>query len=310
MSTKKLQKTVIEGGRVGRNTWERRNSHTSERTSTREFCDKVKQDPDAADDDNLFIREKDWVRKEFDDKLGPMYRWLGRQVGKPWDEVRSDVVKTFDTRTTAGRHIVYDHLLKSVEVTPNVRLSYRRTPDDDNASYFKHDFFVNDKGILCQRTYIPRKWKHKPPVWDTNQLANWLSGRVVGKVGSKYFWYLPADKSKKHHAPDRHWITKWGRYGGYYADYGLTFLYLADAPIYKLDNMGRKVLLENGSPVVLGYEPQWFAGSPNAFRQARRLDSKELEYWSSVPEYYQNKVLELSPNHPVQPKQDSYRYGY
>lgn len=295
MSTKRLQKTVIEGGRVGRNKWERRYSHTTERTSTREFCDKLKHDPDSADDDGLFIKEKDKVHKEFDDKLGPMYRWLGRQVGKPWDEVRSLVTKTFDTRTTAGRHIVYDHLLRSVEITPNVRLSYRRDPEGENTSYFKNDFYVDDNGILCQKKYVPRKWRSKIPAWDTNQLANWLNGRVVGKVGNKYFWYQPADKSQKHHGPSRNWVTKWGRYGGYYADYGLTFMYLATAPVYKLDNMGRKVLLENGSPEIIGYEAQWFVGSPGAFRQGRKLDSKEVDYWNSIPEYYQNKILGLAP---------------
>lgn len=293
MSTKNLSRTAIEGGRVGRNTWERRDSHNSERASARDFCEKVKHDPDFADE--LFIKEKVHVRKEFDDKLGPMYRWLGRQVGKPWDEVRSNVTKTFDTRTTAGRHIVYDHLLQSVEVTPNVRLSYRRIPDDDNASYYKHDFYVNDQGILCHRKYIPRKWKGKIPVWDTNQLANWLNGRVVGKVGNKYFWYLPADSSPKHYAPARNWITMWGRYGGHYADYGLTFMYLADAPIYKFDNNGRKEKNKEGAPIILGYESQWFVSSPSAFRQAHKLNSKELEYWESIPEYYQNKILGLAP---------------
>lgn len=41
MATKNLARTAIEGGRVGRNKWERRYSHTTERTSTREFCDKL-----------------------------------------------------------------------------------------------------------------------------------------------------------------------------------------------------------------------------------------------------------------------------
>lgn len=298
MSTKNLARTAIEGGRVGRNKWERRYSHTTERTSTREFCDKLKHDPNAADDDGFFIKEKDKVHKEFNDKLGPMYRWLGQQVGKPWDEVRSDVIKTFDTRTTAGRHIVYDHLFQSVEVTPNVRLSYRRTTGDENTSYYKYDFYVDDKGILCQRKYISRKhrsWRHKIPAWDTNYLASWLYGRVVGKVGNKYFWYVPADRSQKNHAPARNWVTGWGNYTGHYGEYGLTFMYLADAPIYKFDNMGRKEKNNEGVPIITGYEPQWHIAATPIFRQAHKLNSKELEYWETVPEYYQNKILGLAP---------------
>jgi hypothetical protein len=292
MSTKRLQKTVIEGGRVGRNKWERRNSHNSERTSVREFCDKVKCDPEAADE--LFIKEKEKVYKEFDDKLGPMYRWLTRQVGKPWDEVRSEIVKTFDTRTTAGRHIVYDHLLLSVEVTPNVHRLYRRTTGDENTSYYKHDYYVNDNGILCQRKYIPRHRYTPPPAWDVHYLADWLNGRLVNKVGNKYFWYIPVDRSQKRHATSHRWITKWGTYG-YYGTWGLTFMYLADAPIYKIDSSGRKELSEAGSPIVLKYEPQWFISSPGGFRQGRQLNTREAEYWESVPEYYQNKILGLAP---------------
>src|SRR5574339_63783 len=186
MATKNLARTAIEGGRTGRNTWERRHSHNVERTSEREFCNKVKNDPDAFYD--FDIKEKDSVHKEFNDKLGPMYRWLERQVGKPWDEVRSAVTKEFDTRTTAGRHIVYDHLLRSVEITPDVsRYKYYRNTGDENTSYSKHDFFVNDEGILCLRTYVPRR--RKTPQFDTRQIANWLSGRIVGKVGNKLFWF-------------------------------------------------------------------------------------------------------------------------
>lgn len=294
MATKNLARSAIEGGRVGRNKWERRNSHTTERTSAREFCDKVKNNPDYADEDS-FIKKKDKVHKEFDDKLGPMYRWLNRQVGRPWDEVRSEIAKTFDTRTTAGRHIVYDHLLQSVEVTPNVRLAYRRYPEGENTSYYKNDFYVDDKGVLCHKTYVRRRWSQKIPPWNTNQLTNWLGGRVVGKVGNKYFWYVPADRNQKHHGPARQWVTGWGNYTGYYGSYGLTFMYLADAPIYKYDNNGRKEKNEEGAPIILGYEPQWYIATPPIFRQAGQLNSKELEYWNSVPEYYQNKILELSP---------------
>lgn len=296
MATKNLARTAIEGGRVGRNKWERRYSHTTERTSTREFCDKLKHDPDAADDDGFFIKKKDRVHKEFNDKLGPMYRWLGQQVGKPWDEVRSEVTKTFDTRTTAGRHIVNDHLLQSVEVTPNPRMDFYRRTGNDNTSYYKFDFYVNDEGILCQRKYIPRRSRReKIPAWNTNQLANWLGGRIVGKVGTKYFWYFPSDRNQKHHRPAHHWVTGWGNYTGYYGDYGLTFMYLDNAPIYKIDNMGRKEKNAEGAPIILGYEKQWFLGSPTIFHQGRKLDSKELEYWNSVPEYYQNKILGLAP---------------
>jgi hypothetical protein len=304
MATKNLARTAIEGGRTGRNKWERRNSHNTERTSAREYCTKVKYDLDAADE--LFIQEKDPVWKDFADKLGPMYRWLERQVGKPWDEVRSEVTKAFDTRTTAGRHIVYDHLLRSVEITPDVyRYRYYRNTGDDTTSYSKHDFYVNDDGILCVRKYIPRR--QKLPTFDTRQIANWLSGRIVGKVGDKLFWFVPADKGKKRGGYNHQWKCDWS-YRSYYSN-GLRFLYLTYKPIYKTDSLGYILLDDAGNKIVKDYEESWVAANPYAFRQDRKLNEKEAAFWKTIPEYYQNKVLELSPTYNG-PKPDPYRSYY
>ena len=57
--------------------------------------------------------------------------------------------------------------------------------------------------------------------------------------------------------------------------------------------MGFKVLAD-GLPVVIGHESVWIPGNPPALRQGRKLDTKEMEYWNSVPEYYQNKVMKRS----------------
>ena len=50
MSTKRLDKTAIEGGRSGYSKYERRNSHTSIRASERTYCQLVKNNPELADD--------------------------------------------------------------------------------------------------------------------------------------------------------------------------------------------------------------------------------------------------------------------
>jgi hypothetical protein len=247
------------------------------------------------------------VSKGFTDKLSPMYRWLSSQVGRPWDEVRSDVAKTFDTRTTAGRHIVHDHLLRSVEVTPDLRYGrYYYGPEDYTQSYSRYDFYVDVDGILREKTVIRRRNTEKVPAFNTAQIANWLSGRVVGKVGNKYFWFIPADKNKKRGGVDRTWRTDWGS-RKYYYNYGLRFLYLADEPLYKVDSTGHRIL-ENNLPIVIGHETVWKAGHPGSFRQGRKLDTKEMNYWNTIPAYYQTKVLELSPTYPNPPKPDYGRY--
>jgi hypothetical protein len=115
MSTKNLAKTVIEGGRYGGNKYDRRKSSQEERVRAKEFCKKAKLDPEVAEEE--VMEERQPVYKGFTDKLAPMYRWLDSQAGRPWSDVRSEVFQNFDTRTTAGRHITFDHLLRSVVET-------------------------------------------------------------------------------------------------------------------------------------------------------------------------------------------------
>src|SRR5262245_28848912 len=112
MATKNLARTVIEGGRTGFNQNERNYSHRSERARTRAYLDRGRADPWIFD--NGSPEPRPIVPKRFDDKLAPGRRWLRSQIGCPWDEVRARMVATFDTRTLAGRHIVYDHMLQDV----------------------------------------------------------------------------------------------------------------------------------------------------------------------------------------------------
>jgi hypothetical protein len=90
MSTKNLAPTVIEGGRAFRNQWERRQSNATARVHTRVFtqrlctCDEL---------DALVYPMRKKVYREFNDKLNPAERWLERQVGRPWNEVRSELTR-------------------------------------------------------------------------------------------------------------------------------------------------------------------------------------------------------------------------
>ena len=237
-----------------------------------------------------------------------MYRWLHSNCGRPWNEVKSEVFQKFDTRTTAGRHITYDHLLKSVEEVPDFRYGrYRYGPDDWTTSYYKNDFYVDEEGVLRAKTLVRRKHE-KLPYFDTRQIANWLNGRIVGKVGKKLFWFVPADKNEKRGGYRREWMTEWN-YRSYYSN-GPVFRYHNYRPIYKYDTEGRILLDENGNKVVREYEETWPYASPPGFRQDRKLNEKELAFWNTIPEFYQTKVLERSPTYPNPPKNNPYSYYY
>lgn len=307
MSKKNLSRTVIEGGRYTGNKWDRRNSHAESRAEERNYMQEVRLDPDNYDEYD--IEPLQHVYKGFRDKLGPMYRWLNSQVGRPWDEVYADVRKSFDTRTTAGRHIVFDHLLQSVEVTPRVRYRWSYAPDDPTTSYSDNDFYVDDDGILQKKRYLGRRYyREKVPPFDTNRIANWLNGRIVGKVGNKFFWFYPTTKSKKG-GYSHIWASEWHR-GSYYADAGPQFLYLVYEPIYKKDSVGRAIIGEDGKMIIIDHQAKWVRASIPHLRQGQKLDSKDMQFWNSLPEYYQTKILQKSPGYPKPAKTNTYGYYY
>lgn len=310
MSKKNLARTVIEGGRC--NKWERRNSHAEFRARDKNYIKEVTADPENWYDYDSEPTEP--VYKCFRDKLSPMYRWLASQCGRSWADVRSDIASTFDGRTTAGRHILHDHLLKSVEETPDLHYGrYYRTPEDWTTSYRRGEFYVDGNGILREKTVIRSPWKKdKVPSFNTNQIANWLSGRVVGYAGKRLFWFVPVDKTKKWGGRNKQWKTVWGSrysYTTYRSSYGLTYYYLHDEPIYKYDDQGKIAVDDKGNKIIKEYKTTWRDGRPQ-FRQDRRLNEKELAFWNSIPEYYQTRVLEHSPTYEEPEKTDTYPYYY
>lgn len=54
------------------------------------------------------------VWKEFTDVLGPLRRFLQKQVGRPWDKVYSEIKRGIDGRKLTGRHVL-DHVAWEVE---------------------------------------------------------------------------------------------------------------------------------------------------------------------------------------------------
>lgn len=180
MATKNLARTVIEGGRSGYNKFDRRYSNRQDRQRAREFTHRVLFDAELAEATDVPRRRVVW--RQHRDRLAAAERWLASFVGTHWDEVRSQMAARFDTRTIAGQHIVFDHLLPSVDYGP--RRGY---------GYF--DFRVDADGIL---EHNPRKgWRSLrklPPgkvrrSWST--VERWAEGRRVAKRGSYWFWFEP-----------------------------------------------------------------------------------------------------------------------
>jgi hypothetical protein len=176
MATKNLARTVIEGGRSRYNQRERRESNVWERSARRQLSAQLRW---AIDPDDAVYPRREPTGRDFSDKLNPAERWLRAQVGRPWNKVRSELVQRFDSRTVAGRHVLFGHVLPWVKGETN--------------SFIRPRFRVDDHGILREIPYrrprLLREWQEPLPE-NRKALVEWLRGRRVGERGTTLYWFI------------------------------------------------------------------------------------------------------------------------
>lgn len=180
MATKNLARSVIEGGRARYNKRDRRYSNRRIRRKVREYARSIRRDPDVGDGTAAPMRRPVW--RAHHDRLAAAQRWLASFVGRPWNDARAEMARRFDTRTIAGQHIVFDHLL------PTVKGSGRE-------SFCRPDFEVDESGVLQSlpsRRYTSA-WKLPPGKVrrSPRQVDRWARSRRIGKRGPGYFWFQP-----------------------------------------------------------------------------------------------------------------------
>lgn len=161
MATKNLARTVVEGGRDTYSKFYRKLRNRSER--------RLRFDLEG---DVMHGQQRVGGFRGFADRLSPLERWLGSNVGRGWNNVYHDFCKRFDQRTMKGWH-VRDHLLG---MSGFGRLSWAAP------------FFVDGRGILRRRPR--RRWDRRDrisPDEKTMALA-WAAGRRVIVRGEIAFW--------------------------------------------------------------------------------------------------------------------------
>jgi len=102
----------MEGGRRNYNKWDRRYSHRQHRRLENALLKVLIDDPECYESWLPPVLRR--VYKDFWDKLGPAYRFLNSRKNRPWDSAHSLMMRRFDSRTTAGRHILFCHVLRDV----------------------------------------------------------------------------------------------------------------------------------------------------------------------------------------------------
>lgn len=178
MATKNLARTVIEGGRMGYNKYERRLSSRIERHCVRQLLHSVINETEIVQKFVIPTRKK--VPKDFNDKTNPVERWLKSRTGKKWNITHSMIFRKFETRTMAGRHIVFDHILSAVVPYTSVEKHFSR-------------YIIDENGTLIHIPHKKRLWERDLHSYEP-EVSKWLNNRLVGKRGNYLFWFVPAKK--------------------------------------------------------------------------------------------------------------------
>ena len=154
-----------------------------------------------------------WERKEFGENLQPLWRFIDRSVGRPWDVVYKDICQNTDKRSTVGAHI-FQHLWDFVERHPIVvdgipyapRTRWQTQPIVYYGKFgYPKQFWVDKDGIL-KRGLKPQKSKYtierekealecKQSLIQVDQF-NWLSRHPDTKI-----WILLTYQPQE-------WVTK------------------------------------------------------------------------------------------------------
>lgn len=176
MSKKNIARSALEGGRNHYNRWDRRNTNARLRARERDAFSRLRDREEAEEVEHP---RRQPVYADFQDKLGPAFRWFKAQAGRPWTKVLSEITQRFDTRTTAGRHVLYDHLLPSLEPSP----------------YFSHlrSVYVDRHGILRRVPEQKRNGTGPKLHWLSPDTKQWLQGRRIAQRGEHAYWFVPTE---------------------------------------------------------------------------------------------------------------------
>jgi len=114
------------------------------------------------------------------ENLNPLKRYLGRQVGRRWDDVYSEICATLDTGHTVKQHVrqhIDDFVVRKVVSDRDGEwMNGRAHPFGRHARVWHQPYYVDpEDGVLkdsmtlwAARGIVPRSWKHPKPQPDPN----------------------------------------------------------------------------------------------------------------------------------------------
>lgn len=257
MSTKKMSRTVVEGGRATSAENDNHYHTRVERRKTKSHLRAVKTQEDFLD--SPAFQDRKFEGRSFADSLTVVYRYLQANAGRPWNDVFSELCRKFDRRTMKGWHMIDGHVINMVDYIDRPRY-WPRYLDPVGA-------WVDTAGIL---RYNDRKrfGKKKAPITKHTHrtlegVREWLSGRSVEDVGGKLFWRVTV-KSK--------WVLC--------AGWGCVAIHRVEKELVRTTH-GYNYTKDN-----------LFHLLPYTWRRTERLNERALQYWKTLNPVWKTQILE------------------
>lgn len=274
MSTKDKSRTALEAGTAKVSRYFLRLERKKQRVKRKQICKQITNDVELAEE---FFDPKSSVSKSFDDNVSFLQKYLQSKVGEVWDDVRSEIAKQFDGRSIAGKHILYDHILRSVVSSG--------TGYDKNGNFYWdesvkviyrfriRDFYVDQNGILQEvkiDTKLFKKIKDMSNTTDQKlfEIDSWLRGRMIVQENKQLFWKTSSTGL---------WKCELNREE--YKRSQLTLTYYIENYYYDLDKK---------------LKSKWEEAIPFDFNQTSQLSNDDIHFFNNQNELIRDTILNFS----------------
>lgn len=179
MAKRKLERSIIEGGRYLESKVSRRLANHNARTGAKQALRAAMRDPESWDDVDISPGRKRTAPRYHFDRLGPLERWLVSRDACKWNDVYADLRAMFDSRSVAGWHALIHAVPVDAELLREGWTIHR---------YF---FRVDGSGVLRARQIrLIRKYVFEVR-WDTK---HWMGERRVMQRRGRCFWLEPVQR--------------------------------------------------------------------------------------------------------------------
>lgn len=213
MATKRLSRSLTEGGRTSGDKFDRKEDIRRNRREGKAMCHSALTDIDIGllDDEipdvcmptetrihNHGGRPGYWGPCR-DHKSAPLTRFLESYVGQAWNKVYSELTKRFDERT-----------ISSALVWVDGAGDQEGQPIDPNAvSYWRRGgLYVDDRGTLKRYKSRPKDNREYTTEAERNRMPDFLGKRKIMRNGGIFCWVEPCNPLKAIKA----YLPKYPRY--------------------------------------------------------------------------------------------------